>query len=84
VESIKKCISKSKGYHLCIKINPPIDSNFANFLQWLFGDDCRRVDFNRARIESGLLEWNKLFEEPYRRIKTIYRADGDESHGKPE
>ena len=82
VESIKKCNSKRKGYHLYIKIKPAIDSNLANFLQWLFGDDARRVGFNRARIESGLLEWNKLFEIPCRRLRTIYRGDGENNHGK--
>ena len=84
VKSIKKCNSKHKGYHLYIKIKPAIDANFANSLQWLFGDDARRVGFNRARIESGLLEWNKLFEIPCRRLRTIYRGDRDVSHEMPE
>ena len=73
VESIKKCNSKKKGFHLYIKINPAIDPKKANFLQWLFGDDSLRVNFNNARIESGLLEWNKLFEVSNRRLRTIYR-----------
>jgi hypothetical protein len=45
-------------------------------LQWLLGDDSQRVGFNRARIESGLNEWNKLFEVVGRRLTTIYRAAG--------
>ena len=73
VESIRKCNSKRKGFHLYIKIHPAIESKTANFLQWLFGDDALRVNFNNARIESGLLEWNKLFEVPHRRLKTIYK-----------
>lgn len=73
VEAIKMCYSKSKGFHLYITISPEIDSVLANMLQWLLGDDCRRVDYNRARIESDLSEWNKLFEVANRRLKTIYR-----------
>jgi hypothetical protein len=73
VQTIKMCNSKKKGLHFYITISPPIDSMIANMLQWLLGDDCRRVDFNRARIESNLDEWNKLFEVANRRLKTIYR-----------
>ena len=51
------------------------DADLANQLQWLLGDDCQRVDFNRARIDSGLDEWSKLFEVPYVRLRTIYRHD---------
>jgi len=73
VESIRMCNSKKKGLHFYIAINPPVEASFANQLQWLLGDDSLRVDFNRARIESGLGEWNKLFEVAGRRLKTIYR-----------
>lgn len=73
VQTIKMCNSKKKGLHFYITISPIIDSVLANMLQWLLGDDCRRVDFNRARIESDLAEWNKLFEVANRRLKTIYR-----------
>jgi len=73
VESIKMCESRRKGFHLYIAVNPPIESMFANKLQWLLGDDSLRVDFNRARIESDLPEWNKLFEVASRRLKTIYQ-----------
>jgi CBS-domain-containing membrane protein len=45
----------------------------ADLLQFILGDDAQRVDFNRARIESDLAEWNKLFEVTGRRLKTIYR-----------
>lgn len=73
VESIKMCESRRKGLHFYVAISRPIDSMLANKLQWLLGDDALRVDFNRARIESGLVEWNKLFEAACRRLKTIYR-----------
>ena len=73
VETIKTCYSKKKGMHFYIKINDKIDAEVANMIQWLLGDDSKRVDFNRARIQSGLVEWNKLFEVPQRRLKTIYR-----------
>jgi hypothetical protein len=29
------------------------------------------MDFNRTRIESGVDEWNKLFEETNRRLTAI-------------
>lgn len=73
VNSIKICPSKRKGVHFYIEITPPIEAEFANRLQWLLGDDCQRVDFNRARIESSLNEWNKLFEVVGRKLTTIYR-----------
>jgi hypothetical protein len=73
VLSVKMCPSRKKGFHLYIEIDPPIEPDLANRLQWLLGDDCQRVDFNRARIRSGLKEWNKLFEEPDRRLRTICR-----------
>lgn len=69
--SVRMCPSRKKGFHLYIEIDPPIEPDLANRLQWLLGDDCQRVDFNRARIRSGLREWNKLFEEPDRRLRTI-------------
>lgn len=72
VESIKLCESKRKGLHFYVAINPPIKPMLADQLQFLLGDDARRVDFNRARIESGLAEWNKLFEVAGRKLKTIY------------
>jgi hypothetical protein len=60
------------GRHFYIKIDPPVDAHTANNLQYLLGDDANRVDFNRARIESGLVGWNKLFEAVGRRLKTLY------------
>jgi hypothetical protein len=71
---IKMCNSKRKGQHFYIKLKQAVDSEFANMLQWLLGDDCRPVNFNNARIESGLVEWNKLFEVPCSRLRTLYEA----------
>jgi hypothetical protein len=71
---IRMCLSKCKGAHYYIKIDPPIDSTLANRIQWLLGDDCERVDFNRARIRVGFKEWNKLFENSKTRLRTIYKT----------
>jgi hypothetical protein len=67
------CRSKRKGYHFYISINPPVEANVANQLQWLLGDDDLRVDRNRARIQAGFDRWNKLFERLDARLRTIYR-----------
>jgi len=75
VNSIKMCPSRRKGLHFYISITPPVEASLANKLQWLLGDDTLRVDFNRARIESGVAEWNKLFEVPGRRLRVIYRTE---------
>jgi len=74
ISSIRRCASESKGEHYYIGIKPRIDANQANLLQYLLGDDCKRVDFNRARIESGLNGWSKMFEKPHVRLTTIYRC----------
>jgi len=68
------------GMHYYIKINAPIDAEAANNLQYILGDDAKRVAFNRARIESELQEWNKLFEKANATSRTVYRSD--ESCGK--
>lgn len=73
VKTIRMCNSKKKGLHFYITINPPVEPDFANLLQWLLGDDCARVDYNRARILAGLEEWNKLFENPDIKLKTIFK-----------
>ena len=54
--------SRRKGYHVRIYLNAPIPAEEANMLHWVLGDDCARVDFNRARINAGFDEWSKLFE----------------------
>jgi hypothetical protein len=66
--------------HYYIKIDLPIDADAANNLQYILGDDAKRVAFNRARIESELREWNKLFEKANTTSRTVYRRD--ESRGK--
>ena len=74
--SIKKTNSRKKGIHLYITIWPPVEAMLADRLQWLLGDDCVRVDFNRARIRAGLQGWNKLFEVTGRRLRTISSRQG--------
>jgi hypothetical protein len=63
-----------KGLHFYIGIQPRVSDEFANRLQWLLGDDCRRVDYNRARIRSRYPDWNKLFERIGQRFVTLYRC----------
>jgi hypothetical protein len=76
VRVIRVRVSKSrrKGYHFYVDIEPAINAQLANEIQFLMGDDCQRVDFNRARIESQLAEWNKLFERKHARLRTIYSS----------
>jgi len=62
------------GVHFYIKISPPVDAVIANNLQYLLGDDSKRVGFNKARIESGLVEWSKLFERTNCRMTILYRG----------
>ena len=61
-----------KGLHFYIGINPPVHAELANRLQWLGGDDCRRVDFNRARTRVGYPGFNKLFEPEGVRVIELY------------
>ena len=63
------------GRHYYITIYPAVDAHTANRLQYLLGDDPKRVDYNQARIASNLREWNKLFESIGRRLNTIYPSD---------
>ncbi len=71
VESVK-ATRTNHGRHYYITIHPPVEAQTANELQYLLGDDAKRVDFNQARIDSGLPEWNKLFEAVGRKTKTLY------------
>jgi hypothetical protein len=73
VLSIKRT-DTAHGVHYYVKITPPVDAVTANNLQYLLGDDAKRVGFNKARIESGLVEWSKLFERVNCRMTTLYRA----------
>lgn len=72
VNSVRVCRSMNSGRHYYIDITPPIDPHLANQLQFLAGDDPARVAYNSARIESGFAEFNKLFERPHVRLRTIY------------
>ena len=81
VEEIQICNSENKGLHFYIDIASPVRAELANELQFLLGDDCGRVDRNRARIRSGLKGWNKLFERPNAILMTIFRG---ELHDGPE
>ena len=74
VTRIKMCASRKKGQHFYIWIRPKVDATVAVYLHWLLGDDCQRVDYCRARVASGLNEWNKLFEVAGRRLRTVYTA----------
>jgi hypothetical protein len=78
VLKIKSTLSRH-GRHYYIKIDPAVDARTANNLQYLLGDDAKRVAFNKARIESGLDEWNKLFEVPGRKLRTIYKLPNCQS-----
>jgi hypothetical protein len=65
------------GRHYYINIDPPVDAPTANRLQYLLGDDPRRFDYNRARINSGLVEWNKLFESIGRKMVFAYGCSAE-------
>ena len=62
------------GIHFYVKISRALPAHKANRLQYLLGDDAKRVEFNRSRIESGLVEWNKLFERSDAKLTTVYRS----------
>lgn len=73
VDSIRTCRSRKKGHHFYIATVEKIDAAKVNMLQLLLGDDALRVDYNRARIQAGFNEFNKLFEQPSCRLRTIYK-----------
>jgi hypothetical protein len=52
--------------HYYFHITPAVDTQTANDLQFLLGDDAKRVAYNQARINSGLKEWNRLFEPVFK------------------
>jgi hypothetical protein len=66
------------GRHYYFHLAEPVEARTANRLQYLLGDDPNRVDYNRARIDSGLVGWNKLFEAVGRKLKTLYLAEQQE------
>jgi len=71
---VKYCPSERKGLHIYIKINPGVSAVLALELQYLLGDDGQRVSLNRARMRAGFDDWNKLFEPPGRRLRTLYTS----------
>lgn len=72
VQSVAKCPSQRKGFHVYVDVAPPIHAELAWRLQFLLGDDCRRVSLNRARWRAGFSDWNKLFECIRPNLKQIY------------
>ena len=69
------------GRHYYFHLAEPVDAQTANRLQYLLGDDPKRVDYNQARINSRLIGWNKLFETIGRKLRTIH--PNPEKHTKP-
>jgi len=61
VLSVATCQSPRKDFHVYIEISPEVHAELAWRLQFLLGDDCRRVSLNRARWRAGFRCWNKLF-----------------------
>ena len=72
VLSVAVCPSPRKGFHVYLEVAPPVHAELAWRLQFLLGDDCRRVSLNRARWRAGFSGWNKLFEEAEAKLTSIY------------
>jgi hypothetical protein len=72
VISVATCPSARKGFHVYAEFTPPVHAELAWRLQFLLGDDSRRVSLNRARWRAGFSDWNKLFEEVSPKLKTVY------------
>jgi len=60
--AIRVTQSQRRGYHVRIYLSKPVSAHTALLLQWLLLDDHARTDFNRARVQVGYPNWNKLFE----------------------
>ena len=69
-----KATRTRKGPHYYIRIDPSVDADTANRLQYLLGDDAKRVALNQARINSRLNDWNLLFEKSDARRRLLYIA----------
>jgi len=80
VVSVEMCHSRRKGIHFYVEIAPSVKAEVANKLQFLLGVDWQRVGFNQARIYSNFNEWNKLFERPDCKLRTIYRTTESSRH----
>jgi len=73
VQRIRSCLSAKHGTHYYVEITPSLDAKTANELQFLCGDDPRRYAYNKARVQTKLPEWSKLFEQPNTKPRTIYK-----------
>lgn len=73
VLSVATCPNPRKGFHVYAEISPPVHAVLAWRLQFLLGDDCRRVSLNRARLKTGFSGWNKLFEGIGAKLRTVYK-----------
>lgn len=82
VLSVATCPSSRKGFHVYIDISPPVHAVLAWRLQFLLGDDCKRVSLNRARWKAGFSEWNKLFEGVDTKPTTICKYSHSTAIGK--
>ena len=87
VEKIQRTRT-TNGNHYYISITPEVHARVANQLQFLAGDDARRVGFNEARLCAGLqkfVSWNLLFEPVGKRRVTIYtrKEPKDANGGRP-
>jgi hypothetical protein len=60
------------GRHYEIKLHTPMKPHALNDLQLLCGDDPKRYAFNRARIRSKLVGWNKIWWYPHSKSRTLY------------
>jgi hypothetical protein len=74
VISVAMCPSQRKGFHVYAEIDRPVHAELAWRLQFLLGDDCKRVSLNRARLRAGFSGWNKLFEELGRGFRVLYHS----------
>jgi hypothetical protein len=72
VISVATCPSQRKGFHVYATITHPVRAESAWHLQFLLGDDCKRVSLNRARWRAGFSDWNKLFEGISPKLRTVY------------
>jgi len=68
---IKRTITQH-GRHYYIQLADTLTDQATNDLQYLLGDDAKRVAWNQQRINSHLPEWNKLFEDIGRRLTVLY------------
>jgi len=73
VYSVSTCPSQRKGFHVYVEITPAVHAELAWRLQFLLGDDCKRVSLNRARLRAGFSDWNKLFEGIPPTLRTVYK-----------